>query len=101
MSRITWLGAAMALACHAGAHAQSASEDETPQLVADCNGMAASAAKKKNARACEALASQGRLSLVEQAAVIAYWQYRDERRQECLRREASPRGQSRGQSCEP
>jgi hypothetical protein len=95
------LAAAMALACHADAHAQSTTEAEIAQLVADCNGIALST-KRRNIQACETLASQGRLSLIEPAAVSAYQQYKDERLEACLRREASPRGQSRGPSnCEP
>lgn len=100
MARFTVLAAAMALACQAGANAQSTSEAEVARLVEDCNGVAASA-KRRNIEACEALESQGRLALIEPAAVIAYQQYKDQRREACLRREASPRGQSRGQSCEP
>jgi hypothetical protein len=100
MSKLTLLAAAMALAGFAQAHAQSAAEDKgMAQSIADCNVIAdPSAAKRKNMRACETLAMEGRLSLVEPAAQAAYQQYREEQRQACLRRQASPRGQSRGQS---
>jgi hypothetical protein len=100
MSKLTLLAAAMALASFAEIHAQSAAaEKETAQLMADCNVVADSrSAKRKNMRACETLAMEGRLSLVEPAAQAAYQQYREEQRQACLRRQASPRGQSRGQS---
>lgn len=99
MSKLTLLAAAMALASVVPTHAQSAAEKETAQLIADCNVIAdPSAAKKKNIRACEALAMEGRLSLVEPAAQTAYQRYQDEQLQACVRRQASPRGQSRGQS---
>jgi hypothetical protein len=44
------------------------------------------------------LAMEGRLSLVEPAAQTAYQRYQEEQLQECLRRQTSPRGSSRGQS---
>lgn len=100
MSKLTLLLTATALATCASALAQSAasSEAELARLVADCND-AANSSKSRVMRACEALEKEGRLSLVEPAAVTAYRQYQEERRQACLRREASPRGQARGQSC--
>ena len=100
MSKLTLLGAAIALASVAQAHAQSAAdENEVAQLIADCNAMAdPTAAKRKNIRACETLAMEGRLSLIEPAAQAAYQRYQDDQLHACLRRQASPRGQSRGQS---
>jgi hypothetical protein len=100
MSKLTLFAAALALASVAQRHAQSAAaEKEMAQLIADCNMLAdPSAAKRKNIQACETLATDDRLSLVESAALAAYRQYREEQRQACLRRQASPRGQSRGQS---
>lgn len=103
MSKLTLLAAVIALASVAPTHAQSAAaEKELAQLLADCNVIAdPSAAKRKNIRACETLAMEDRLSLVEPAAQTAYRQYQEEQRQACLRRQASPRGQARGQSsCE-
>jgi hypothetical protein len=80
-----------------------ASETELVQLVADCNVMAGSrSAKRRNIQACEMLASENQLTLVEPAAAAAYRQYREERYQACLRRQASPRGGARGQGdCAP
>jgi CheY-like chemotaxis protein len=104
MSRAALLAAALALPLCAATEAQSpAAEAELAQLVADCNAIAAaSAPKRRNIRACETLASEGRLSLIEAAALTAYQQHRDEQLQACLRRQVSPRGQSRGQSdCQP
>lgn len=100
MSKLTLLAAAVALVTLAQTHAQSAAGgDETAQLLADCNAIAdPSAARRKNIRACETLAKQDRLSLAEPAAQTAFRQHREEQRQACLRRQASPRGTSRGQS---
>ena len=100
MSKLTLFAAAIALASVVQTHAQSAAADkEMAQLLADCNVIAdPSAAKRKNIRACEKLAMEDRLSLAEPAAQTAYQRYQDEQLQACLRREASPRGQSRGQS---
>ena len=99
MSKLTLFFAAMALATCASTLAQSAapSEAELQRLVADCNS-AADSSKSRVMRACETLEKEGRLSLVEPAAVTAYRQYQEERLQACQRRAASPRGQSRGQS---
>jgi hypothetical protein len=104
MSKLTLLVAAAALAAWTNPRAQSAAaETELAQLVADCNVMAGSrSAKQRTLRACEMLAGQDQMSLVEPAAAVAYRQYREERFQACLRRQASPRGASRPQSaCEP
>ncbi len=103
MSKLTVLVAAMALANGANALAQTASslEKELPQLVTDCNG-AATSSKRRAMSACETLEKAGRLALVEPGAVTAYQRYQQERLQECERRRASPRGQSRGRSsCGP
>lgn len=103
MSKLTLLVATIALAYGSNALAQStaSSDTELPQLVSACNG-AASSSKSRAMRACETLETEGRLSLVEPAAVTAYQRYREERLQACLRRQASPRGQSRAESnCEP
>jgi hypothetical protein len=99
MSKLTVLVSATALACCATTLAQSAapSETELPQLVSDCNG-AVDSAKRRAIRACETLEQAGRLSLVEPAAATAYLRYQDERLQACQRRQASPRGQSRGET---
>jgi hypothetical protein len=98
MSKLTLLGAAIALAALAQAHAQSGAQ-ETAQLIADCNMIAdQGAAKRKNIRACETAAMEARLSLIEPAARTAYQQYQEQQWQACLRRAASPRGRSRGQS---
>ena len=100
MSKLTLFAAAVALASVVPTRAQSAAADtEMAQLLADCSVIAdPSAAKRKNIRACETLAMEDRLSLVEPAAQTAYQRHQDEQVQACLRREASPRGQSRGQS---
>jgi hypothetical protein len=102
MSKLTLLVVGMALATCANTHAQSAAslETELQRLVGECNG-AADSSKRKFMRACETLENEGRLSLVEPAAVTAYRRYQEERLQACLRRQASPRGPSRGQpDCE-
>lgn len=104
MFKVTLFAVAAFVAGGAGAHAQSAAaETEVARLVADCNVLASSRnAKRRNVEACETLASEDRLALVEPAAAAAYRQYREERYQACLRRQASPRGGSRGQSgCGP
>ncbi len=97
MSKLTVLVAATTLALGANALAQSSapSAGELPQLVAACNG-AASSDKPRVMRACETLDKNGRLSLVEPTAVTAYQRYQQERLAACERRQASPRGQSRG-----
>jgi hypothetical protein len=103
MSKLTLLVAAATLALGANALAQSAASPATdlPQLVADCNGVASST-NRRAVSACETLQKEGRLSLAEPAAVGAYQGYQEERLQACLRRQASPRGQSRPQSnCGP
>jgi hypothetical protein len=94
MSKLTLLAVAMALASFAEIHAPSAAaETELTQLIADCNVIADSrAAKRRNIRACETLAMEGRLSLVEPAALTAYQQYQEQQLHACLRRQASPRG---------
>lgn len=99
MSKLTVFVTAMALAHAATTLAQSpaALETQTPELIADCNG-AANSSKRRVMRACETLDKEGRLSLVEPAAVTAYRRYQDERLQACQRRQASPRGQSRGET---
>jgi hypothetical protein len=105
MSKLTLLVAAMTLVNAASTLAQSAagasSETELPKVVADCNS-AANSSKPRAMRACETLEKEGRLSLVEPAAVTAYRRYQQERLAACQRRQASPRGQSRGpSSCGP
>jgi hypothetical protein len=102
MSKVA-LAAAIALAFCAGAAAQTAAETELAQLVGDCNVMAGSrSAKRRNVQACETLANENQLTLVEPAAAAAYREYREERYQACLRRQASPRGGARGQGdCTP
>ena len=97
MSKLEALVAAMTLAMGAHALAQSTASpvDDLPQLVAACNG-AAGSDKPRVMRACETLEKNGRLSLVESAAVTAYQRYQQERLAACQRRQASPRGQSRG-----
>jgi hypothetical protein len=103
MSKLTLLVAMLTLANGANGLAQSAasSETELPQLVARCNG-AANSSKPRAMRACETLEEEGRLSLVDQNAVMAYQRYKQKRLAACRRREASPRGQSRGPSnCDP
>jgi len=99
MPKLTLLLAAMALAICANALAQAdaSSEAELSRLVAECN-RAVDSSKSRVMRACETLEKEGRLPLVEPAAVTAYRRYQEERLEACLRREASPRGQSRGQS---
>jgi hypothetical protein len=99
MSKLTSLLAAMAVSMCANALAQAdaSSEAALQQLVVECNA-AADSSKSRVMRACETLEKEGRLSLVEPAAVTAYRRYQEERLQACQRREASPRGQSRGQS---
>ena len=105
MSKLTLLIAAIALAGHASTHAQRAesSQAEVERLVAACNGLAASSKpERRSIRACETLAADGRLALVEPAAVTTYRHYLEQRRQACERRQVSPRAQSRGrQDCEP
>jgi hypothetical protein len=104
MSRRTLLAAAVALQVCAGTAAQPPpSPADLAQLVGDCNVMASSrSAKRRNIQACETLASENQLTLAEPAAAAAYRQYREERYQACLRRQASPRGSARGQGdCEP
>jgi hypothetical protein len=95
--------AAIALAFCARASAQTAAATELAQLVADCNVMAGSrSAKRRNIQACDTLANENQLALVEPAAAAAHRQYREERYQACLRRQASPRGGARGQGdCAP
>jgi Ni/Co efflux regulator RcnB len=103
MSKLTLVVAAMALAHCANTLAQSATSSETRlrQLVADCNG-AANSSKRRAISACETLDKEGRLSLAEPAAVTAYQRYQEDRLPACQRRQASPRGQSRGPSnCGP
>jgi beta-lactamase class A len=103
MSKLGSIVAVLAVATGAGALAQPSDPLATalPQLVADCNG-AADSSKPRAMRACETLEKEGRLSLVEPAAATAYQRYRQGRLEACLRRQASPRGQSRGaSSCEP
>jgi hypothetical protein len=97
MSKLTVLVAAMPLALGANALAQSTalSSSESSELVATCNG-AASSDKPRAMRTGETLEKAGRLSLVDAAAVTAYQRYQQERLAACLRRQASPRGQSRG-----
>ena len=96
MSKLA-LFAALALASVAQIRAQScATETEMAQLIADCNVIAdPRAAKRRNMRACQTLAMEGRLSLVEPAAQTAYQLYQEQQLQACLRRQASPRGSSR------
>jgi len=104
MSKAALLAAAIALALGAAAGAQvPAAETELALLVADCNVMASTpAAKRRNVRACDTLANENQLTLVEPAAAAAYREYREERYQACLRRQASPRGGARGQGhCTP
>jgi hypothetical protein len=104
MSKRTLLVVAIALAAGTSTLAPTAaaalSETELPKLVADCNG-AAESGKPRAMRACATLEEADRLSLVEQTAVIAYQKYKEERLQTCLRRQASPRGQSRDLECGP
>jgi hypothetical protein len=99
MSKLEFLVALVSLVAGANGFGQSAATDEAklPRLVADCNG-AANSPKPRAMRACERLENAGRLSLVESAARTAYQRYRDERLEACQRRQASPRGQSRGES---
>jgi hypothetical protein len=104
MSKAAWLAAAIALAICAATGAQApTAETELAQRVVDCNAMADSrSAKRRTLQACEALANETQLSLVEPAAAAAYREYREERYQACLRRQASLRGRSRGQGdCAP
>jgi hypothetical protein len=104
MSKLSLFAAAMILASGVSTHAQSGAADtEVAQRVADCNAIADSrSAKRRTLQACEALANENQLSLVEPAAAAAYRQYREERYQACLRRQASPRGGARGQGdCAP
>lgn len=91
--------AALLLAGSAVGFGQSAppSEADLPLLVADCNAVASST-KARAVRACESLEKAGRLSLVEPGAVTAYQRYRQARLEACRRRQASPRGASRGPS---
>jgi hypothetical protein len=105
MSKLTLLIAAIALVGHASTHAQraDASQRDVQRLVAACNGLADSGKpERRSVRACESLAADGRLTLVEPAAVTTYRHYLKQRRQACERRQVSPRAQSRGrQDCEP
>ena len=105
MSKLTLLIAAIALVGHANTHAQRADSPQTDveRLVAACNGLAdSSKPERRSVRACETLAADGRLTLVEPAAVTTFRRYLEERRQACERRQVSPRAQSRGrQDCEP
>jgi hypothetical protein len=103
MSRGTLLAAVVALEVCAGTAAQPPSQADLAQLVGDCNVMASSrSAKRRNIQACETLANENQLTLAEPAPAAAYRQYREERYQACLRRQASPRGSARGQGdCEP
>jgi hypothetical protein len=104
MSKLRLLVVTIALAIGARTLAQTAaaalSETELPKLVADCNSGAESG-KPRAMRACETLEEADRLSLVEETALIAYQKYKEERLQTCLRRQASPRGQSRDLNCGP
>jgi hypothetical protein len=99
MSKLSLLLCATALATSATTLAQStpSSEKELQRLAAECNG-AADSSRSRVMRACETLEKEDRLSLVDPVAVTAYRQYREARRQACLHREASPRGQGRRQS---
>jgi hypothetical protein len=98
MSKLTVLVAIpLALSAHALAQSADSSIDDLPQVVIACNS-AASSDKPRAMRACETLEKAGRLSLVEPAAVAAYQRYQQERLAACQRRQASPRGQSRGAS---
>ena len=102
MARFTVLVATVALGASVQAGAQSAGSDaDLARLVTDCNVMASSPKPaRRSIRACETLATNGRLALVDRAAVIAYQRHREERRLACERRRASPRGASRGQACD-
>lgn len=101
MSKLTVLIATIALGGSLHARAQSSGSDEdVARLVTDCNVMASSARPaRRSIRACETLATNGRLALVDPAAVVAYQRYSEERRLACERRQASPRGAARGQPC--
>jgi hypothetical protein len=101
--KLSLFAVALILVGSTEARAQSSAEAESAQLVADCNVLASSrSAKRRTVEACETLANENQLALVEPAAAAAYRQYREERYQACLRRQASPRGGSRGQGgCEP
>jgi hypothetical protein len=103
MLRAVLFATAIAFAGGTASAQAPTSETELAQLVADCNVMAGSrSAKRRSIKSCDTLASDDQLSLVEPAAAAAYRQYREERFQACLRRQASPRGASRGQGdCEP
>jgi hypothetical protein len=102
MSKLTSIVVALALAHGTSALAQpsDAPAKDFPELVTACNGAAAST-KPRAVRACETLEQEGRLSLVDPAAVTAYQRYRQERFEACQRRQASPRGASRGGRCTP
>ena len=95
------LVATMALAGSVHARAQSAgSQAELSESVTACNVMASSPKPaRRSIRACETLAANGRLALADRAAIVAFQRYREERRLACERRQASPRGASRGQPC--
>ncbi len=75
-------------------------EADAARSIADCNAVAnSSIAKRRNFRACETLEKDGRLSLVDPAALTAFRRYQEERLRECRERQASPRGMSRGLEC--
>jgi hypothetical protein len=101
MSKLSVLVATIALAGSVQARAQSpGSEAGLAELVTACNVMASSPKPaRRSIRACETLAMNGQLALVDQAAVIAYQRYSEERRLACERRQASPRGAAREQPC--
>jgi hypothetical protein len=103
MSNVRSLIAAVTLVCGANSLGQSAAPPpaESLQWVAACNAVTSST-KRRAVNACEALEQQGRLALVEPAALVAYRSYQQARREACERRLASPRGAARGQtSCGP
>jgi hypothetical protein len=101
MSKLTMVIAIMTLAGSAQTLAQSApSQAELADLVTACNGMAGSPKlERRNIRACETLATAGRLALVEPDAANVYRRYREERRLACERRQSLPRGVARGRPC--
>jgi len=79
MSKLTLLVAAVALAACASSPGRSAAalEAQLPQLIAACNGAADAGSRQKKAmRACETLANEKLLYLVEPDASSAYSDYR-------------------------
>lgn len=89
MSNVGTLVAVMAFAVAASARAQSPAPAEPElQLVAECNG-AAPSNKRRVLRACEELATRGRLGLATPAASVAYQEYQAvmEHWQACQRRQ--------------